>query len=94
LERLAGEVRRERESGRALPQRFVSRRRFGPLRSRGLLWSLARRQGYINVFEDLTGSDAENAVGGFDEVVALASGVLPTENVGEGEAGGELLGLD
>jgi len=51
-------------------------------------------QGYIDVFEDLPGSDAENAVGGFDEVVALASGVMTTESVGEGEAGGELFGFD
>ena len=51
-------------------------------------------QGDINIFEDLTRSDAKNAVGGFDEVVALASGVLTAEHVSEGEAGGELLGLD
>jgi hypothetical protein len=51
-------------------------------------------QGYIDVLEYLTRDDTENAVGGFDEVVALASGVLTAENVGEGEAGIEWLGFD
>ena len=51
-------------------------------------------QGDVNVFEDLARGDAENAVGGFDEIVALAAGVLPAERVGEGEAGGELFGFD
>jgi len=52
------------------------------------------KQGDVDVLEDLTGGDAENAVGGFDQIVALAAGVLTAENVGEGEAGGELLGFD
>ena len=51
-------------------------------------------QGDIDILEDLTWGDAQNAVGRFDEVVALAAGVLTAENVGEGEAGGELLGFD
>ncbi len=41
-------------------------------------------QGHIDVFEDLAGRYAENAVGGFDQIVAFASGVLAAENVGEG----------
>jgi len=73
-------MRREREDGGSL----VRRRH---LVVGGLQW-------YVDVFEDLTGRDAENAVGGFDEIVALAAGVLATERVGEGEAGGELLGFD
>jgi hypothetical protein len=73
-------VRREREESGSLaePRSFF----------------LAGQQRYIDVFEDLTGSDAKNAVGGFDQIVALASGVLTAEDVGEGEAGGELLGFD
>jgi hypothetical protein len=55
---------------------------------------LAGLQGDVNVFEDLAGGDAENAVAGFDEIVAFASGVLTAEDVSEGEAGGELLGFD
>jgi len=50
-------------------------------------------QGDINILEDLTGSDAENAVGGFDEIVALRAAVLTAENVGEGEAGSESFGF-
>ena len=50
-------------------------------------------EGHINVFEDLTGLDAENAIA-LDEVVAFASGVLPTKSVGESEAGGELFGIN
>lgn len=59
-----------------------------------LLRCLVGEQGYIDVLEDLARRDAQNAVGGFDQVVALASGVLSPENVGEGEAGGELFGFD
>ena len=57
-------------------------------------WSLSSRDRHIDVLEDLTGGDAENAFGRFDEVVAFASGVLTAEKIGEGEAGGELLGCD
>ncbi len=58
------------------------------------LGSFAREQGDINVLEDLPRRDAKNAVGRFDEVVALAAGVLTAEHVGEGEAGCELFGFD
>ena len=51
-------------------------------------------QGYVDVLEYLARSDAQNAFGGFDQVVALASGVKSSEIVGEGEAGGELFGFD
>lgn len=61
---------------------------------RALLWSFAREQRHVNIFEDLTRGNAKNTVGGFDEVIAFASGMLTAENVGEGEAGGELLGFD
>jgi len=52
-----------------------------------------QRHGNVNVLEDLAGSDAHDAVGRFDEVVAFASGVLATERIDEAEAGTELLGL-
>ncbi len=54
----------------------------------------AGQEGYVDVLEDLPGHDAEDIVGGFDEVVALAAGVWPAEEIGEGEAGGELFGFD
>jgi len=60
----------------------------------GLLRCLAGEQGYVDVLEDLARRYAKNTVGGFDEIVAFATGVLSSENVGEGEAGGELLGFD
>ena len=51
-------------------------------------------QGHIDVLEDLTGRDAEDAFGRFDQIVALASALLTAERVDEGEAGGELPGFD
>lgn len=48
----------------------------------------------VNILENLSWGNPENAVGGFDEIVALAAGVLPAKCVGEGEAGRELFGLD
>ena len=63
-------------------------------RNFGLLRCLAGEQGYVDVLEDLARRYAENAIGGFDEIVALAAGMLSPENVGEGEAGGELFGFD
>ena len=68
------------------------RRSFGLGRSG--VRSCAGEQGYVNVLEDLPRGDAQNTVGGFDEVIALAAGVLTAESVGEGEAGGELFGFD
>lgn len=59
-----------------------------------LLGKFGGQQGDINVLEDLPGRDAQNTVGGFDEVIALAAGVLTSESVVEGEAGGELFGFD
>src|SRR5260370_33856153 len=50
-------------------------------------------QGDINILEDLTGSDAENAVGVFDEVAALRAAALKAENVGAREAGSWALGF-
>jgi hypothetical protein len=101
LRRFAGERERKLDLARARrgarwPGWFLSRRR-----GRGESLSIfeLRFGGWfgerdIDILEDLTGRDAQNAVGGFDEVVALASGVFTVENVGEGEAGGELFGLD
>jgi len=54
----------------------------------------APAQGDIDVLEELAGSDAQDTVGGFDEVIALHAAVLSAKNVGEGEAGGELFGFD
>ena len=56
--------------------------------------SLADHERDVDVFEDLTGSDAENSVRRFDEIVAFAAGVLTAERVGEVETGVELLGFD
>lgn len=50
--------------------------------------------GDVDVFKDLARGDADDAVGGFDEVVALASGVLAAERVDKAEAGVELFGFD
>ena len=50
--------------------------------------------GNVDVFENLTRSDAENSVAGFDEVVTFASAMLSAEVIGEAEAGIELLGLN
>jgi len=51
----------------------------------GRIWSEAHED--VDVFENLTRSDAEDSVAGFDEIVALASAVLAAEVVGEAEAG-------
>lgn len=48
----------------------------------------------IDVLKDAARGDAENTVGGFDEVVALASAMLAAEVVDEAEAGAELFGFD
>lgn len=50
--------------------------------------------GYIDVFEDVTRSDAENPLIGFDEVVSLASAMLAAEMIGEAKSGSKLLGFD
>src|SRR5579863_7446755 len=50
--------------------------------------------GNVNVFEDLAGRDALQAVGRFDEIVAWASGVLAAERVGEDERCVELFGFN
>src|SRR4029077_7357146 len=62
---------------------------------RGFARGLATQgHGDVDVFEDAARGDADDAVGGFDEVVAFASAVLAAELVGETERGTELLGLD
>jgi hypothetical protein len=50
--------------------------------------------GNVDVLEDAARGDAEDAVGGFDEVVAFASAVLAAEVVDEAESGTELFGFD
>ena len=50
--------------------------------------------GNVNVLENLARGDGENAVAGFDEVVALAARVLTSEMIREAEAGVELFGFD
>lgn len=51
------------------------------------------RHGDVDVFENLARSDAENAFGGFDQVVALAAAVLTPEVIGEAEGVLEFLGF-
>jgi len=48
----------------------------------------------VDVLKDLTRSDAENTVEGFDEVVAFAAAVLTPEMIFEAESGAELFGLN
>lgn len=73
--------------------RATRMRRLGVGRSRvigkfvGLQWD-------VNILEDLTRRDAQNPIGGFDEIVSFATGVLPAEDVGKGEAVGKLFGFD
>src|SRR5579864_6155241 len=52
--------------------------------------------GHLDVddLEDLTGSDAEDAIAGLDQVVASATAMLATKMIGEAESGIELLGFD
>jgi hypothetical protein len=60
-----------------------------------LAWLFRRRpKRHVNVLEDMTGGNAQNALAGFYEIVALAAGVLTVERVGEGEVGSELFGFD
>ena len=56
------------------------------------LWHHAHRD--VNIFEDLARSDAENSVARFDQVVAFAAAVLPSQVIGEAEVGVELFGFD
>ena len=55
---------------------------------------ISARHGHVDIFEDLARSDAENAFGGFDEVVSLAAAVLAAEVIGEAESVIEFLGSD
>jgi len=50
--------------------------------------------GNVNVFEDPAGSDAQDSVTGFHQVVPFTAAVLPSEMVGEGKTGIELFGFD
>jgi hypothetical protein len=55
---------------------------------------VAQGHGDVDVLEDAARGDAENTVGGFDEVVAFASAMLAAEMIDEAEAGTELFGFD
>jgi len=48
----------------------------------------------VDVFKNAAWGDAEHAVGGFHEIVALGTGVVAAQIVGEREIGGELFGFD
>lgn len=86
---------RQREVDRGLaPPSFRLGQSFLRLRSLNRLGSFAGEQGDVDIFEDLARSDAKNTIGGLDQIVALASGVLTAKDVGEGEAGGELFCFD
>jgi hypothetical protein len=41
---------------------------------------------HVDVLEDLARGDADDAFGGFDEIVAFAAGVLASEGVDEAES--------
>jgi hypothetical protein len=56
------------------------------------IWRSAHR--YVNIFENLPRGDAENSVGGLNQVIAFASAVLSAEMVGEAEVRAELFGFD
>lgn len=65
--------------------------------ARGWLLTRLRRvalHGDVNVFENLTRGDADNAVGRFDKIVALAAAVLAAKRVDEAETGVELFCFD
>ena len=49
---------------------------------------------YVDIFEDLTRSDAATAVRGFDQVITGLARMLATQPVDEGERRTELLRLD
>jgi len=51
---------------------------------------VGRTHSDVDVLENFSGSDAASAVGRFDEVVAGAAVVLPSQRVEEGERLGEL----
>ena len=77
-----------REIEGRLLDRWLARRCFI-----GISAGLVRGHQDIDVFEDTARSDAEDAVEGFDEVVAFAAGMLAAEMVDEGETGSELFGF-
>lgn len=56
-------------------------------------WIGSKTHGDVDVFENLTGSNAENSIAGFDEVVPFSSAMLAAKVIGEAEAGVELLGF-
>ena len=53
-----------------------------------------RLHGDVNVFEDAARGNADDAVRGFDEIIAFATAMLASEMVDETEIRVKLLGLD
>ncbi|HLB93151.1 MAG TPA: hypothetical protein VJK27_12480 [Terriglobales bacterium] len=49
-------------------------------------------EGHVDVFEDGSGVNAGDTVGGLDEVIAGGSGLFTAEGIGEDEWFGELTG--
>src|SRR5258708_19701584 len=101
LRRLAAKVRHQRRNGRDFALRrfrhwqdLAAIPRVGLPANPGWSRSVALEQRHINILENCLGSDSKNAVGKFDQVIALAAGLLTAEGVGEGEAGSELPGFD
>lgn len=58
----------------------------------GMVWGARRGTGGtsghrdVNVFENLFGSDAQDAIAGFDEVITFASAMLAAKVIDEAEA--------
>ena len=50
--------------------------------------------GDVDILEDLAGRDADDAVAGLDEVVALAAAMMAAERVDKAETGIKLFGFD
>lgn len=53
-----------------------------------------RHDRYVDIFENLAGGDAANAVRKFDEIVSLLTGMFASQGIGESERSGELFGFD
>ena len=79
---------------------FFDSQRLDPKRvgAQVMIWSESSVRGigglahrYIDVFENLTRSDAEDSIAGFHQVVAFPATVLTAEVVGKSQAGIEFL---
>lgn len=63
------------------------------IRESSVGWIGSETHGDVDVFENLAGSNAENSIAGFDEIIPFSSAVLSAEVIGKAEAGIELLGF-